>query len=524
MKKEINIKSKIQNYSINCMKIKTERNGLGALKTLIVVFLLFVQLALFVLSYLYIATFVKSYLIISLILTLISCLHVICSKRNSQSKPVWVLFLIITFSFGYIFYFLSDERVLWSKNKKRYEKIRRKATTYKQETSSILHANPHNERTAKYLIQAGNFYAHTNSTTTYYKNGSSFLDSVLNDIKQATDFVFIEFFIISDGIVLSRFLEVLTEKAKRGVDVRIIYDDLGSHRTISRKTKKRITNSGIKLVSFNKLLPRLSLFLNYRDHRKIVVVDGKTAFTGGVNLADEYANEKRVYGYWKDAGLKIVGDAVDSLTLAFLTQWEFLTKTNDDFSRFLDLHSQEDNSSITLPYLDGLEYSNSIGKDVYADMIASATEKIYIMSPYLVLDDTIKDLLVLKAQSGVDVKIIIPQVADKKLVYVQTRNTAEKLMLKGVKVFTMENSFVHSKLLLTENSAVVGSINFDLRSFYQQFENAVFLTDKNTMTDIEKDFDETFKKCIEITPSNMNRRFLSFRILSGITSLLSPFM
>ena len=235
--------------------------------------------------------------------------------------------------------------------------------------------------------------------------------------------------------------------------------------------------------------------------------------------------ESRLHGYWKDAGIKLNGPAVDGLTLTFLRQWDFVNKNkNSDYSSFLNNFEVSKNNALVTPYADGLDYPDNIGKNAYLNIIAGAAEKIYIMSPYLVLDDSIKNLLINKAKSGIDVRIILPEVADKKIVYTITRNTAEKLMLEGVKCYTMKNSFVHSKVVLTENSAIVGSINMDLRSFYQQFESSIYLTDSNTMDAIEQDFLDTFNKSTEITKSNMNRRFLTFRIMAGITNILSPFM
>lgn len=513
---------KINNYKINRIKAKAERNGLGLLKTLSIIVLVAFQLSLFIVSYLYIATYVEYYLLFSLVATFAACLHVICSKRNSLSKPVWILFLLITFAFGYIFYFLSDERIFWHKSKKRYDKILAKVKNYKTNTTdNIILENL--EETASYLKKSG-FPAYSSTESTYFSDGAPFMNALTEKLKSAKKFIFIEFFIISDGKVFSRIFDILKEKVKSGVEVRIIYDDLGSHRTLPRKTKKKIKKAGIKLSAFNKLLPYFSIFINYRDHRKIVVIDGKFAFTGGINLADEYTNEKQVHGIWKDSGLMLSGPAVDELTLAFLSAWEFLNKSDEDFGKFLSHAEKTENTSIVIPYLDGLEFERNIGKDVYTSLISSAKEKIYIMSPYLVLDDTIKNLLILKAESGVDVRIIIPEIADKKLVYIQTRNIAEKLMLNGVKLYTLKNSFVHSKILLTESSAVVGSINFDLRSFYQQFENAVLINDTETLNDINFDFLSSFSSSTEITQMNMNRRYLTFRMLAGLTSIISPFM
>lgn len=513
----------IEDFNKQKKSVKTERNSFGTIKTLFVVFAVMLQLVVFILGYLYLFSFFRWFNVFSFIMSIITSLYVLSTTKNSQSKPIWIFFILICSSFGYIIYILSQEKVFWAKHKKRYVKILDKS--YKCLRSQEKYkATKEVLSESEYLKTAGKFNSFSNTKTKYFSSGAVFFDSVLEEIRKAKDFIFIEYFIISDGVLLKRFLSILEEKVKEGVDVRIIYDDLGSHGSFKRKTKKKIKSIGIRLLSFNKLLPKFSMFLNYRDHRKIVVVDGKVAFTGGANLADEYVNEKRLYGYWKDAGVKIEGLAVDGFTLMFLRQYEFISCKDEDYGKFLNKAEKHDNNSIIVPYADGLEYEANIGKNVYTNMIANASEKLYIMSPYFVIDDTINNLLINKAKSGVDVRIILPEIADKKLVYIISRNTAEKLVLSGVKVYAMKNSFVHSKVVLTENSAVVGSINMDLRSFYQQFESALYLNDKQTLIDIEKDFEDTFNKSTQFKKETLKRNKFSVRVIAGITNLISPFM
>lgn len=512
------------NPEADILKVKTERNGLGALKTAIVLFLMLLQLTLFIVTYLYLVSFFKWYLIASLIASLITCIYVLSSNKNSQSKPIWILFLIICFAFSYVIYIIANERVFWSNNKKRYNHILTESYKY-QASFEAIDADKIVLNECKYLEKSGNFVAYTGSDCKYYPSGVGFFDQMIEDLKEAKHFIFMEFFIISDGVLLERVLQVLEQKVNEGVDVRIIYDDLGSHGTIKSRTKRWIKKLGIKLYSFNKLLSKFSVLLNYRDHRKVVVIDGKVAYTGGVNLADEYVNEKRSHGYWKDCGVRMVGTAVDGYTLMFLRQWYFVSKTKEfDYQKYINITTKTENSSIFVPYADGLEYSDNIGKNSYVNMISNSNEKLYIMSPYYVVDDTINSLLINKAKAGVDVRLILPEVADKKLVYIISRNNAEKLVENGVKVYTMKNSFVHAKLMLNENSAIVGSINLDLRSFYQQFESSLYLNDPKVMADIGADFEDTFKKSTLVTKQNMRRNKFTFRLLAGIVNLISPFM
>lgn len=523
---KINVKgSKIkQSDNIYTLKVKTESNGLGVLKTLLVLLLIVLQFSILISLYFYLFFLFQWYILVSISLTLLTCIHVLSSDYHGQAKATWVFFLLICFSFGYIMYFLSDKHILFAKSKKKYVKIFEKNKELQTQIDTSILDNKEVKTNCDYLYNAGKFVTHLDSKTTYYSSGAKLFDEILESLEKAKDFIFMEFFIITDGVLLNRILDILKDKAKNGVDVRIIYDDMGSHGTLKRKTKKEILKAGIKLLDFNRLVPVFNIALNLRDHRKIVVIDGKVSFTGGANLADEYINEKRIHGYWKDTGIKIEGKATDNLTISFLTQWQFLKESNEDFSRYLNRADSFENNAVVVPFVSGPNYSYSIAQNMYANQIANAKEKLYIMTPYFIPDETIMNMLIHKARSGVDVRIILPEIADKKFVYFVTRNNAEKLLEVGVRVYTMQSSFVHSKIILTENSAIVGSINMDLRSFNQQFESAVFTNEESTMQAIDFDFINTFNHSVEITSKNKKRNRLYFRILAGLFNLISPFM
>lgn len=506
------------------VRIKTEGNNLGILKTIFIFALLILEIATISLATLYVVSFIKWYMLFAAILSIASCFYVISSSKNSQSKAVWIMFLILFFQFGYLVFWLSDERIFFKRQKKRYDEIFKKSYNFQQESADVKNINQSVKRDVEFFKQTGNFSCYSNTKLTYFPSGASFYDSVLEAIEKAEKFIFLEYFIISDGALLIRFENIIKKKCEEGVDVRIIYDDMGSHRTFSRKTRKRLEKYGVKIYRFNQLISWFSFGLNYRDHRKIFVVDGKVAFTGGTNFADEYTNEKRLHGYWKDSGIKLEGEAVDGLTLTFLRQWEFVTKKPTEFSPYVGLADKFENGSVVVPFADGLDYTCSIGRDAYANIISSATQKLYIMTPYFITDDVIFSLIKNKAQSGVDVRLILPDTADKKAVYRVSRNNAEKLAKFGVKLYTMNNSFVHSKVVLTENATIVGSINFDLRSFYQQFENAVYTNDKQTMKDVQADFDRVISASTLITSKLYKRNSLINRIIAGLLGIIAPFM
>lgn len=513
--------NKIHSNDWKVVKVKTQAKGLGTLKTVIIFILIAVQLAILMYFYFKYLALLKTYLICSFILSLITCVYLLSSKKNSHAKAVWIMFLLLFFSFGYILFFLSDERIFFGKAKRRYKKVFTDSKVY--EDKLRLHDGVKNGDEI-YLKNVGNFESYKNTATKYFSSGTLLFDDILYSMSLATEFIFIEFFIISDGVLLERFLNILEEKANEGVDVRIIYDDMGSHGTLSRKTKKRMKENGIKLHPFNRLVPLISVAMNFRDHRKLVIIDGKTAYTGGANLSDEYINEKRILGYWKDAGIRLDGDGVDGFTMIFLRQWQYLSSKEEDYSLFLRKSHSVINTNVVIPYADGLEYDIPIGKDMYLNIMSESVEKIFIMTPYFIIEDTITNMLINKALSGVDVRIVLPGIPDKKSVYDISKNNAEKLLKYGVKVYLVKNSFVHSKLVLTENCAIVGSINMDLRSFFQQFESAVYLNDSETICEINRDFENTFTKSETLVINQKKKMKLFNRMYVGLLRVMSPFM
>lgn len=507
------------------VRIRSEHNGIGALKTLIIALLLLAQIALLFLLYLFFIAGFRHYLLVSFILSLLTCIYVVSSDKNSQSKAVWIIFLLLTFSFGYIIYFLSDEKIFFGKAKKKYRAIFDKSEALvKGDALSEETVSQTMRNYAAYLENAGPFPAFSGTEMHYFPSGGQLFDAVLPRLAAAEHFIFMEFFIISDGVLLERVREVLEERARAGVDVRILYDDMGSYRTLSRKTRKAMRKAGIRIYGFNRLLARFSVAMNYRDHRKIIVVDGKIAYTGGSNLADEYVNEKRMFGYWKDTGFSLEGPAVDSFTRIFLRQWAFVSKKEEDMTPFFGHSGRRDNPAVVIPYADGLDYERPIGKEVYTHLIADAKKRLWIMTPYFIPDQTIAELLAEKAMAGVDVRLILPEIPDKRYVYTVTRGNAERLIDSGVKVYCLKNAFVHAKLMLNENTAVVGSINIDLRSFYQQFECAILTDDREICAEVEKDFNATFPDCFEITAENRRRNHLLNRVHVGLMRLLAPLM
>lgn len=433
------------------------------------------------------------YLITLAVISILTAIGVLSSHRNGQTKAVWVLFVLVFFPFGFVIYFMSDDRIMYNIQRKRHRRIYAKTEFLVKEYADTRVARGMVSN-CRYLKRAGGFVPYSDTEVKYYPSAGATVDDMLESLKSAEKFVFIEYFAISDGVLLDKFLNILENKMKVGVDVRIIYDDMGS-RSISLKTRKRIRLAGGQIRIFNRLLSRFSFALNYRDHRKILVVDGKVAYTGGFNLADEYVNIKRLHGYWKDAGLRLKGEAIDAVTLIFLRQWEYVTRQSVNYQSFLNLYEKEECVGTVLPFACGPEFQLPICKTVYENIISSAREKLYIMTPYFVPDESFTQCLINCALCGVDVRVVLPSVPDKKYVYVLTRDNAEKLIKYGIKIYYLKDSFVHSKIMASEECAAVGSANLDMRSFYQQFENAVIFDNKETLKSVFDDFENLFSDC-----------------------------
>lgn len=509
---------KPHHYPITTKKMKTENISFGALKTGIFLLLILIQMVLLVLSYLTIFAGFKSFLTISLIISVATCIYILSSNKNSHSKAVWILFIMINYSFGYLFYFASHEKFLFRNFKKRYNKIYE--STKKFNSPQLITNNQINNL----LYQTENLNTYSNNIFKYHNNGKDYFDAMLEKIKHAKKYIFLEFYIIANGKLWKRFVKLLEQKVKEGVEVRVIYDSFGSHKYLPRKQKKQIRALGIKLKSFNKFIPKFSIILNFRNHRKIAIIDGETIFTGGANIGDEYVNAKNPYGYWKDCGVEIEGPATKEFLLMFLRQWSFVTKSEEDYSKYISTANLTPGNTQITPYAEGITQNSDVVKNIFSSIISNAKEKIYISTPYFIPDNTLFDQLKTKALQGVDVRILLPDIPDKKMVYIVSINNAEKLMQYGVKVYCLKNSFVHSKIVANENEFTVGTANFDLRSFYQQFECGIYSDNEQATKDIINDFENCFENSTIITKEKMKRNRLPFRIAAGLLQIISPFM
>lgn len=478
------------------------------------------QLSLLVVIYAVICWYLPIFFYVCLGLTALTVAYVLICERDVQSKISWTCFLILFCGCGFIAYLLSRKWFCYGVKRLRFSKIKKRTLPLvgvfnPKDCSETVLAD------SEYLYRTGGFIPYTDTDLIYYPYAKAAMDNIIARIDAAEKFVFLEFFIVADGVYLDRLISVFRRKIAEGVEIRMIYDDVGCAGVLSSSAKKRIKLTGVKLKAFSRLFSPFYFGLNYRDHRKIVVVDGKTGYVGGFNMIDDCANQRRMEGIWKDCGLRLDGAAVDGLSFAFMRQWELATHEKLDYKKYLDNFTRTLNKSTVIPYAGGPEIKEPLCRNIYLRIINGAKEKLYIMSPYLVPDTGFMKALKEKAQGGVDVRLILPGVPDYRYLYRVTQSNAYRLFKSGVKIYYSGGEFVHSKVMLSENCAAVGSVNLDMRAFYQEFDNGVYLDDKKIMSDIEKDFEEVMARGGLV--EKMKRHWYS-EVIASFLRLFSPLM
>ena len=391
---------------------------------------------------------------------------------------------------------------------------------------------------SRYLKQCAGYPLWKDTAVTYYKDAADGLEAQLKDLRKAKRFIFMEYHAIEAARAFGRIMDVLTEKVKEGVEVRVFYDDIGSIGFISTDFVKQLNSLGIQCRVFNPVGPLANVFLNNRDHRKITVIDGQVGFTGGYNLADEYFHLKEPFGFWKDTGLRLEGPAVKSLTVTFLEMWNAVNKddTDDrDYCRYLpdtvfDASSAPEDlaeaaAGFVQPYADSPLDNEHVGENVYMSLAESAKDYVWFMTPYLLITDEMSSALGLAAKRGVDVRIVTPGIPDKKLVYQLTRSYYASLVRNGVRVFEYTPGFCHAKMAVADDEAATcGTINMDYRSLYHHFENGCIMYKSPAVLGIKKDFESFFPECREVTEQYRTGRSHFLRLGQLILRLAAPLM
>ena len=400
-------------------------------------------------------------------------------------------------------------------------------------TDILREENPLMARQADYLTRMAHYPVYRNTQTKYYPDGESLFIDMVDALREAKHFIFLEYFIIDNGELWGTVLDILEKKAAEGLDVRLIYDDVGCVNTLPARFYKQLQERGIKCEVFNPFRPFVSIVLNNRDHRKIMVVDGHTGFTGGINLADEYINKKMRFGHWKDTGVRIKGEAVWNFTIMFLQMWCSITGDTRDLDpgsarafaprRYLDELPSDD--GYVQPYGDSPLDEETVGENVYLQIISNARNYIYIFTPYLIIDNEMMTALCTAAKSGLDVRIVTPGIPDKRIVYLTTRSYYGQLLDAGVRIFEYNPGFIHAKCFVCDDEvAVVGTINLDYRSLYLHFECGVWMYGSRAVMQVKHDVMDTLEVSTEVTAAEMRGQKLPVRILQSLLRLMAPML
>ncbi len=467
------------------------------------------------------------------ILAGIFVLYIINKNDRPSTKLNWILLILVAPIFGVPMYLFYGEGRQTRSMRKKMQKA--KAENEKRiceacGENNFPETSDRNVAISRYVANYAGYPLYTDGSVSYYKSGEEMFPVMLEELRKAEKFILVEYFIIDYGKMWGEVLKILLEKAIQGVQVRIIYDDFGCMMTLPPKYDVYLESldKNIKCMTFNNIVPVFTLRMNNRDHRKLLVIDGKTAFTGGVNLADEYIAEKTRFGYWKDSGVKVTGNAVRSFTQMFFYMWNAFRKDKEDIKNYLapiaPMPALTDTKFRLQPYDDSPLDGVSVGEEVYVDLINRASRYVYIFTPYLVLDDGMRTALVRAAVRGVDVRIVTPGIPDKKTVFRLTRANYGILMKAGVRIYEYTPGFIHSKSMLCDDEyAVVGTINFDYRSLYLHFENAVYFSGCDAVADLRRDCEETFAVSRLCTAENTKRGWLG-RLFDSLLRLFETLM
>ena len=447
------------------------------------------------------------------ILSLVAILFVIKSDMNPSYKIGWVLLIAVLPILGGLMYVIFGNKRPTKYMREMLRAQLEKSAEYLGTQESITgELDGGAAGLFKYLEGSAGYPTAKNTTVRYYRVGEEMYADLLPELEKAEKFIFLEYFIIRPGEMWDGVLEILKRKAAAGVDVRIIYDDMGCIDILPANYNATLEGWGIRTMAFNRFVPAVSLVMNNRDHRKITVIDGKVGFTGGINISDEYINVKERFGHWKDTGLMLKGPGVFNLTLMFLEMWNAFNKDGDGYAEFIPDSFEECGSAddgYVLSFSDSPLDNESVGESVYTDMLYQAKDYIYITTPYLAIDSELQTALCMAAKRGVDVRMITPGIPDKKLVYRLTRSYYPTLLRAGVKIYEYTPGFIHAKSFVCDDKlCVVGTINMDYRSLYLHFECGTLMYNNPEIKQVKKDDLDTMEKCRKVELSDMKSNFL----------------
>lgn len=512
---------------------KPKKKGLLPLlfsRFLLIVLLLILQVALLVGLYGWLREYFSLFSVFMAVFTLLMIIYLFNCEMDATVKLTW-MFMIALFPLPTAC-FLSFTRtnVVNGRIKRRVAELidsTKGAIAQPQEVIRQVRVDGSGMAAlAEYLGRSGCFPLFGHTDVTYFPVGEKKFEAMLEELQKADNYIFLEYFIIQEGYMWGKILEILVEKARAGVDVRVMYDGMCEVALLPADYPKRLAKQGIKAKAFSPILPIVSSHYNYRDHRKILVIDGKVAFNGGINLSDEYINRVERFGHWKDTALMLKGEAAKSFALMFLQMWN-IDEKNPVFLPYLEDggYRPEHSNGYVMPYGDCPLDEDRAGETVYMDILNRANDYVHIMTPYLILDGEMAAALKYAAERGVDVKLILPGIPDKKAAYALAKSHYQALVNAGVKIYEYTPGFVHAKVFVSDGiKAVVGTINLDYRSLYHHFECGTFLYRTECIAEIEKDFQDTLEKCRRVTQESIRKEKAAYKWMGSFLKFIAPLM
>lgn len=470
--------------------------------------------------------------ILDMIIRILACVivvYVISKKDKGANKVTWVFLLLLFPVFGSLMYLLYNYQASTRGFKRKIDEIekenRRLYHLAGDSYNLMSQTMPEHLSQVRYLKEFMGFPVYDATQTIYLSPGENFFPVLLEELQKAKEYIFMEYFIVEEGVMWNTILAILKEKARQGVEVRIIYDDIGCFLTLPKDYAKQLERYGIKCSVFNPFRPVLSAVQNNRNHQKITSIDGKIAFTGGLNLADEYINAYEKHGYWKDSAVMVKGKAAWSLTLIFLEMWELCCEAENVEVFFpADDNDLPDTDGFVQPFSDSPMDGEHVGEHVYLQIINNAKHYVYITTPYLIVDDSMISALCLAAKSGVDVRIITPHIWDKTLVHLTTRSYYRELIRNGVQIYEFTDGFIHSKNFVSDDdTAIVGTMNLDFRSLYLHFECGVMMYGCSAVQELKEDFLSTLEQCQKISKEDCHGNLVT-RLFQDFLRIFAPLM
>lgn len=500
-------------------------------RTAIIFTLLLVQVLVFIGVIQYVEDYKTQVYVLFIVISVIVIIKIINSNDNPAFKMAWIIPIMTLPIVGAAFYIYVKLQIGTKYIGRRLRILGEETKPYMEQDADVVErlkmSKPANANLSYYMYHQVGFPTYRNTSVKYFPLGEDKFEELVKQLEMAENYIFMEYFIVEEGRMWNTILAILEKKVREGVEVRFMYDGMCSIAMLPYDYPKKIRKLGIQCKQFNAVKPILSTEQNNRDHRKICVIDGRVAFTGGINLADEYINEKKRFGHWKDTAVMVEGEAVQSFTMLFLQMWNIDVRVPERYAAYLTPKCSEIRKDLgyVLPYGDSPYDNENIGEQVYFHILNHAKKYVHIMTPYLILDNEMVTNLTYAAKSGIEVIIIMPHTPDKWYAFALAKTYYTKLIQSGVQIYEYLPGFVHAKVFVSDDdTATVGTINLDFRSLYLHFECGTFIYNNPVVSEIEKDFKETLAKCQKVTLADVRRRNVFEKLVGNVLRIFAPLM